>query len=77
MAAAGIWRDLTDMPVFAMLTVDASEALRPVEGGAMPQGMPALLDKAAQEQWLRAEWKDAASLVASYSGSDLRAEVLD
>jgi putative SOS response-associated peptidase YedK len=76
MAAAGIWRDLTDMPVFAMLTVDASEALRPVEGGAMPQSMPALLDKAAQEQWLRAEWKEAASLVAPYSGSDLRVELL-
>lgn len=76
MAAAGIWRDLTDMPVFAMLTVDASEALRPVEGGAMPQGMPALLDKAAQEQWLRAEWKEAARLVKPYSGSYLRVETL-
>ncbi len=49
---------------------------RPVEGGAMPQGMPALLGKAAQEQWLRVEWKEAARLVKPYSGSDLRVEAL-
>jgi putative SOS response-associated peptidase YedK len=42
----------------------------------MPQGMPALLDKAAQEQWLRAEWKEAARLVKPYSGSYLRVETL-
>mgnify|MGYP003397506900 FL=1 len=73
-AAAGIWRDLTDMPVFAMLTTDPSHALLPVEGGKGPASMPALLDEAGQEQWLRADWKEAAALIQPYGKSDLVVE---
>ena len=35
-AFAGIWRDLTDMPVFAILTTEPSSALVPVEGKGGP-----------------------------------------
>lgn len=73
-AAAGIWRDLTDMPVFAMLTTEPSHALLPVEGGKGPASMPALLDEAGQEQWLRADWKEAAALIQPYGKSDLVVE---
>jgi putative SOS response-associated peptidase YedK len=73
-AVAGIWRDLTDMPVFAMLTTEPSHALLPVEGGKVPASMPAVLDEAGQEQWLRADWKDAAELIRPYGQADLIVE---
>lgn len=73
-AVAGIWRDLTDMPVFAMLTTDPCPALLPVEGGAAPSSMPAILDAAGQERWLRADWKDAGALIAPYRGADFVVE---
>jgi putative SOS response-associated peptidase YedK len=62
-AFAGIWRDLTDMPVYAILTTDPSAALMPVEGGAAPSAMPVVLPPEAQEKWLSADWKEAAKLV--------------
>ncbi len=70
-AVAGIWRDLTDMPVFAMLTTAPGHALLPVEGGAAPTAMPAMLDQAGQERWLEADWKEAAALIAPYGRADL------
>lgn len=73
-AVAGIWRDLTDMPVFAMLTTAPSHALLPIEGGAGPSGMPAILDATAQKQWLRADWKEAATLIVPYAEADLIVE---
>lgn len=75
-AVAGIWRDLTDMPVFAMLTTEPSHVLLPVEGGKGPASMPALLDVAAQEQWLRADWKAASALIRPYGEADLIVESL-
>jgi putative SOS response-associated peptidase YedK len=75
-AAAGIWRDLTDMPVFAMLVTDPCHALLPVEGGKGPSSMPAVLDAAAQEQWLRADWKEASALIKPYGKADLIVESL-
>ncbi|HMS19478.1 SOS response-associated peptidase family protein [uncultured Sphingorhabdus sp.] len=75
-AAAGIWRAFTDMPVFAMLTTEPSHALLPVEGGKAPSSMPALLDESAQEQWLRADWKEAGALIKPYGKADLIVESL-
>ncbi len=62
-AIAGIWRDLTDMPVFAMLTTDPSAALLPVEKGAAPTGMPMIVQADDHETWLGADWKEASKLV--------------
>lgn len=73
-AVAGIWRDLTDMPVFAMLTTGPCAALLPVEGGAGPASMPAILDEARQAQWLQADWPEAAAMIEPYRGADLRVE---
>jgi putative SOS response-associated peptidase YedK len=65
-AIAGIWRDLTDMPVFAMLTTDSNAALLPVEGGKGPSAMPMILLAADQDRWLNADWKEAQSLVKPF-----------
>lgn len=55
-AMAGIWRDLTDMPVFAIITVDdvATQGKR---------STPLILDGLQQKAWLTAEWKDASKLL--------------
>lgn len=56
-AMAGIWRDLTDMPVFAIITVDdAADA-------AKKRSTPLILDSAQQQAWLTADWKEASRLV--------------
>lgn len=62
-AIAGIWRDLTDMPVFAMLTTEPNSALLPVEGGKGPSAMPLILAAEDQDRWLNADWKEAQALV--------------
>jgi putative SOS response-associated peptidase YedK len=64
-AMAGIWRDLTDMPVFAIVTADASGLAR--EAGA--SAMPVILDLDKIDRWLCADWKEAQTLVAPYAGS--------
>lgn len=64
-AMAGIWRDLTDMPVFAILTTDASGLAK--EAGA--SAMPVILEQRQIDQWLRSDWKEAQLLVAAYSGA--------
>ncbi len=72
-AMAAIWRDLTDMPVFAVLTTEPSSALLPVEGGRRPSAMPVLLAPQDEERWLNADWKEAQALVAPYPGHLLHA----
>jgi putative SOS response-associated peptidase YedK len=62
-AIAGIWRDLTDMPVFAMLVTEPSPALLPVEGKGGSTSMPLILRGADQERWLTGDWKRAQALV--------------
>lgn len=64
-AMAGIWRDLTDMPVFAIVTTDASGLAK--ETGAA--AMPVILDADQIDRWLRADWKEAQQLVAPYAGA--------
>jgi putative SOS response-associated peptidase YedK len=62
---AGIWRDLTDMPVFAIVTADASGLAK--EAGA--SAMPVILEPHHFDGWLRADWKEAQSLVSSHAGA--------
>ncbi|MGB5076988.1 MAG: SOS response-associated peptidase family protein [Sphingorhabdus sp.] len=64
-AMAGIWRDLTDMPVFAILSTDATG--EPRTRGAST--MPLLLDAVQQDHWLNADWKEAKELVVPYAGA--------
>lgn len=54
-AMAGIWRDLTDMPVFAIVSVD-------VEGSGKA-AVPLVLDGAQQQIWLTTDWKEASKLL--------------
>lgn len=55
-AMAGIWRDLTDMPVFAIITVEQGK-----------HGTPLVLDGPQQQRWLTAEWKDASQLLVPHA----------
>lgn len=70
-AVAGIWRDLTDMPVFAILTTEPSAALYPVEGGKAPASVPAILATADWSRWLTGDWPDVRSLIRPYRAADL------
>jgi putative SOS response-associated peptidase YedK len=65
-AMAGIWRDLTDMPVFGVLATEPNSALIPVEGGKGPSSMPVILKSEDWDHWLNAEWKEAQSLVTPF-----------
>jgi putative SOS response-associated peptidase YedK len=64
-AIAGIWRDLTDMPVFAILVTDASGEAKNKGANAMP----CILEADQYDRWLRADWKEAQDLVAPYAGA--------
>lgn len=64
-AFAGIWRDLTDMPVFAILVTDASGDAK----NAGANTMPCILEADQYDRWLRADWKEAQDLVAPYAGA--------
>jgi putative SOS response-associated peptidase YedK len=55
-AMAGIWRDLTDMPVFAIISVDDA-----AEQGK--RSTPLILNGPQQQAWLTADWKDASKLL--------------
>jgi putative SOS response-associated peptidase YedK len=63
-AFAGIWRDLTDMPVFAILVTDSTGEAK-AKGAAT---MPCILEVDHYDRWLRADWKEAQDLVAPYAG---------
>jgi putative SOS response-associated peptidase YedK len=65
-AMAGIWRDLTDMPVFAVLATEPNSALIPIEGGKGPSSMPLILKADDWDRWLNAEWKEAQQLVTPF-----------
>jgi len=65
-AMAGIWRDLTDMPVFAVLTTEPNSAVMPVEGGKGPSAMPLILNAKNYSDWLQADWKEAQKLVQPF-----------
>ncbi len=62
---AGTWRDLTDMPVFAIMTADAVEEAKALGANSAP----VILDPAQQQIWLSAEWKEASLLVAPCAGT--------
>jgi putative SOS response-associated peptidase YedK len=64
-AFAGIWRDLTDMPVFAILVTDASGEAK----NAGANTMPCILEADQYDRWLRADWKEVQDLVAPYAGA--------
>ena len=70
-AFAGIWRDLTDMPVFAMLTTEPNAAVLPVEGGKGPAAMPVVLNPKNYGTWLQADWKEAEKLVEPCPSSSI------
>lgn len=54
-AMAGIWRDLTEMPVFAIVSVADPKKER--------ASTPLILNGPQQQRWLTADWKDAARLL--------------
>jgi len=70
-AVAGIWRDLTDMPVFAILTTEPSAAFYPIEGGKAPASVPAILATADWSRWLTGDWPDVRNLIRPYRAVDL------
>ena len=61
-AFAGIWRDLTDMPVFAFLTTEPNR----IVGAVHPKAMPVILHREDYDRWLGADWKEAQSLVSAF-----------
>ncbi|MBN9787395.1 DUF159 family protein [Pseudonocardia sp. TMWB2A] len=67
-AFAGIWKDTTDYPAFAIVTTDANRAL--VDRGVF--SMPVILDAAEQAHWLTQDWRQAQKLVESYPSQLLR-----
>ncbi|MFM2411387.1 MAG: hypothetical protein RL481_2215 [Pseudomonadota bacterium] len=69
-AMAGIWRDLTDMPVFAILTTEPNSAVLPVEVGKRPSAMPLILKPEDHDRWLQADWKEAQALITPFPASD-------
>lgn len=70
-AMAGVWKD-SEVPSFALLTCEANAAWRALGQERMPVILPAA--PAAQDLWLRAEWKRASAVLAPYPSS-LIAEV--
>lgn len=75
-AVAGIWRDLTDMPVFAMLVTPPCAALLAKADGRIPASMPAILPAGSEDRWLDADWQEVEKLIRPYVGHDLRMENL-
>ena len=65
-AMAGVWKD-SEVPSFALLTCEANAAWRALGQERMPVILPAA--PAAQDLWLRAEWKRASALLAPYPSS--------
>lgn len=70
-AAAGIWRDLTDMPVFAVLTASLQKSADPAkEKLAWPESTPVILGQQDWKRWLACEWPAARDLVHPLTMSD-------
>jgi putative SOS response-associated peptidase YedK len=65
-AFAAVWKD-SEVPSFALLTCEASAALRSIGRETMPVILPP--DPRAWSVWLNGDWKQARSLVAPYSSS--------
>ncbi|MGL5837284.1 MAG: SOS response-associated peptidase family protein [Sphingorhabdus sp.] len=63
-AFAGIWCDLTDMPVFAILCTEAAKEFSNVS-------MPVILPASVQNEWLSVDWKTARALVRPSSAHRL------
>ncbi len=61
-AFAGIWRDLTDMPVFAILSCDSGG----VRGDNGTPSMPVILHPEDHDVWLRADWQDAQRVLEAF-----------
>ena len=70
-AMAGVWKD-SEVASFALLTCTANAAWRALGQDRMPVILPR--DGAAQDLWLRGDWKRAGALLAPYPSS-LIAEV--
>lgn len=60
-AMAGIWRD-SEVPSFALLTCEPNRLI----AATNPRTMPVVLHAEDHDRWLRADWKDARNLVASF-----------
>ncbi len=71
-AMAGIWRDTTDMPVFAMLTTEPNALVEPLH----PKAMPVILHPEDYDVWLTADWKDAKRLVAPFPSQLMAVETI-
>lgn len=59
---AGIWRLTPDGAVFAFLTTEPNEIVRPVH----PKAMPVILHDEDEERWLTAPIGEALDLIAAY-----------
>ncbi|MFM5884394.1 MAG: SOS response-associated peptidase family protein [Novosphingobium sp.] len=65
-ALAGVWKD-SEIPSFALLTIQANAAWRDLGHEAMPAILPG--DPAAWKAWLLGDWAQAQPLLAPYSSS--------
>lgn len=65
-AFAAVWKD-SEVPSFALITCEASAALRALGRETMPVILPA--DPAAHRTWLNGGWDRAQALVAPYASS--------
>lgn len=68
-AMAGVWKD-SEVPSFAVLTCEPNGLLRTMGRETMPVILPP--DPQAHDDWLYADWKRAARLIAPYSSSLMR-----
>ena len=65
-ALAGVWKD-SEVPSFALLTSEPNALWRAAGHEAMPVILPG--DPRAWRTWLRADWREAAGLLAPYPSS--------
>lgn len=70
---AGIWRMTADGPVFAFLTTEPNEAVRPIH----PKAMPVILHDEDEARWLTAPIAEALDLVAPYPSQLMSAQQAD
>ncbi len=70
---AGIWRATTAGPVFAFLTTEPNEVVKPIH----PKAMPVILHDEDETRWLTAPIGDALDLVAAYPSQLMSAHQAD